>query len=396
MPPVKRSFRTVYVQNFSGVQFKTVRIIFLDTLKRYSDYKVTEILPDDFKNLAIIRVHVTDYSFWENEENLIPSKVSVNSEEDDIDIMLRRNVLVGMHITLFDAESGDIILRKQFTQAFQQIYIGADKVAARHSREEEVQRLIRRLIGEMLDILYSEKKVIDKDLRAGEGGTVFDRVLLNTGDSRLQKGINYALVGEYDQAILVWKIVVFTPKDDEPEEIYQRNRARAFYNMGQIYSLQNKPWLAAKMYSQANRIQQKLKYAQSWSDNMHVWLVNKEKKTKQKEDNSSRNMVLGSQQRLKHDQTTDIKRIDENQDLLLNPRLLWPLEQKLKAKEKQESTTSPTSDGKETKKSTESESSEPEPIRLKPMETEPVKLEPSEPEAMDLEPTELEPLELKN
>ncbi|MCP4298369.1 MAG: tetratricopeptide repeat protein, partial [Proteobacteria bacterium] len=351
-----------YIQNFSGQRFEIVREVFFDTFRSASQYRLTEILPDRIDDLAIIRIHITDYSIWENEELVATPEDGVLSELKTAEILMRRNALVSARVSLFDGRSGDTIVRKKVTQPFQQIYIGEEEISNRPTKQQEMQRLVRLLAGQITDILTNKKKAISTNLEKGEDFGWIAKNLYDGGNGRLKKGIDYAATGDYDQAILIWKLVLFGPEVNESDDIYLRNRAKAFYNLGVVYNRQKDWWFAAKMYSQANRLQQNLKYAQAWSNSVYSWLeegtepeVEKKKRVVQR---------ISEQELLKYTQPAKIDKIEGNIDLLLKPRDLWPLEQKLKFKKEKGIMKSPSQEEIE--------------------------------DSPELKPTELEPLDLKS
>jgi tetratricopeptide (TPR) repeat protein len=136
-------------------------------------------------------------------------------------------------------------------------------------------------------------------------------------------------------------LVLYKAGESEPLEIYRKNRASAYYNLGVVY-FKLGDWLkAAEMYSMANRMEQKLKYAQAWGNTMQMWLE------AQKGEVDQVNEIV-NQQEMKGGivSTTKslnakgvitpvsdaeiLKSLERNQQLLLRARELWPLEPALK------------------------------------------------------------------
>jgi len=330
-------FQKIYIQNFSGQRFQVVRDIFLDTVEEQGQFTVTEILPNRFEKLVVLRVHVTDYSIWENEELVATAEEGVLSEEKSAEILMRRNVLIGARIALFEASTGKALFRQNISQPFQQIYIGTQAIQQRPTKQQEVQRIIRLLSSKILESISKGERQIPLELERGKGTGWIATYIYDEGNQRLLKGVNLAKTGDYEQAILIWRLILFGPEQGEEEENYLRTRASAFYNLGEVYDRKGDWWYAAKMFSKANRLQQKLKYAQSWGDSMHQYLaLEEEKAILEQRKGEKRLRRINERELLRYTQPSTIDNLENNEDFLLKPRDLWPLEQRLKERQREE------------------------------------------------------------
>ncbi len=326
---------TVYIQSFTGQNLNEVRSIFFDTFKEQNSYSFVELLPDDLSKLGIVRLEVKDYAIWENEELIPIPEDNVLSTEKTFDIIIRRNAIVSIGVSLFEAESGKQLVRRLFSQPFQQIYLDERSVAQRPEERVELQRLTKILVFRILESFHPDRAdLVLTHLEPGKGHNWVSRTFYDLGDRRIKKGNRLALAGDMEQAIWLWKIVLFESGRGETEAIYLQNRASAYYNLGNLYSHTGNWLLAAEMYSHANRLQQKLKYAQAWGENMQLWLdeqksLNGKKASAQKPEYIARKddeMPISSEEVIPE----RIKNIEQNRQLLLKAKDLWPLDPNLK------------------------------------------------------------------
>ncbi len=319
-----QAITTIYVQSLTGENQKEIKDVLFKEIEARG-YKIVDILPDDEKNMGVLRMWVENYSLWENQEKPKEAPLDLDLEEKPKEI-LRRNALIGVKIDLFDGETGTALIRERFSQPFQQIYVGKKDTERRPKEDKELLRLTKILTQKVMERFETSAEQSEFDLERGEAfGWVADE-MHDYGDPRVMKGNDYATAGQYQKAKLMWKIVLFSPNDEEPEEVYLVNRATAFYNLGQVYHTQGDYLFAAKMFSQANRLRQKLKYAQAWGDNMHAWL--------DAHLNPQRGIAPVLIEKKEIVQVVKakpplIQTLESNKNLLLDAKQLWPLEAKI-------------------------------------------------------------------
>ncbi len=322
--------KTIYIQSLTGNNQKEIKKMLFGQLSKQG-YHLVDILPDSTEGLGVLRMKVEDFTLWENEE--YPKEALSLPEAEKIkQRIIRRNILVGLRLDLFDGETGLPLIRDKFSQPFQQIYVGLRQIEARPKKNKELLRLTQILTHKILSRFAGngeeEKKL---ELERGEGYGWLAEEVHDTGDYRLLKGNALAQNGEYEKAIMLYRIVLFSPREKEPEEVYIKNRGAAFFNLGQVYHHLGDYLYAAKMYSQANRLQQKLTYAQSWGDNMHAWLESHKQKSKPKAPQRAKKKKLPPPP---PPPESKLVKIQKNEALLLDPTKLWPLEPLIKRAEK--------------------------------------------------------------
>ncbi len=336
--------RTIYIQSFTGQKIQTVKEIFSETIEEQDIFTFVELLPDNYIGLKILRIEVTDYAAWESDEEIDTNQNKTEETATEKQSLRRRNAIVGINITLFDAESGTLILRKKFSQPFQQIYIGTEAIANMPDQTLELRRLCKILIFKILTAFYQHTdKITDLHFENGFGKDWFSIYIHNLGDTRIKKGNRLAMSGDLEKAMWMWKIILYKPEKDEPLDIYIKNRASAYYNLGIVYHMQKDWWFAAKMFSMANRLQQKLKYAQAWGNNIQMWLDEQRKPSEQVEDEFIAEKTeeptdasvkgLLKKKPLGEEKTNILKYLEQNKQFLLKPRELWPLDPYLKTKQ---------------------------------------------------------------
>jgi len=322
--------KTIYVQSFTGENLDQVRVGLYEAIRKQGRLKLEEILPDDTKNMAVLRIHVDDFAIWDQTETFDQQNLA-QYEEKALEVVpekiIRRNALVGVQLSLFDAETGIPLVRGRYSQPFQQIYAG--KAIINMPRENvEMERLTQILISKILRAFNSKNtsRFETLDLERGTNWGWFADNVHDSGDARIKKGIKMASSGHFDEAISLWKLVLYSPLPDEPKAIYRLNRASAFYNLGVVYQMQGDHLFAAKMFSQANRLKQTLRYAQAWGDNMHAWIDEENKQVRTVDLDielpEERNKVVVVQKK----KADVILLLETNPSLLLNAQHLWPLE----------------------------------------------------------------------
>jgi len=337
-----KAVETVYVQSITGQQLEAVKQIFFQTVEEQKQFRFVELLPENLSGLAVLRLDILDYAIWENEEPIkdqaaLGSDREIEEEGQDAtpDTIIRRNANVRLKVSLFDAESGEPLIRSIFSQPFQQIYIEEELKHTRPEQQQELHRLLKLLIFRILASVYQDQEADGMMvLEIGRGYDLISDKLYNLGDRRLKKGIRHAEIGEYDKAKWIWKIVLYSPAEDEPKEIYLINRASAYYNLGQLYQREEN-WLeAAKMFSYANRLQQKLKYAHAWGESMQAWLEREKQPPAQPmelaDDTTATKMVKEISSTEVMEELELILDLEVNNRLLLKAKELWPLDPDIK------------------------------------------------------------------
>ncbi len=332
----------IYIQSFTGQNVKQVQEVFFETAAEQHLFTFIELLPDDYTNLKILRIEVTDYSIWETNEKLDLNFTGGKISSSIPDQVLRRNAIVGFRVSLYESETGKLLLRKPYSQPFQQIYVGTEEIDKMPEKSQELKRLAKVLVYRLLTDFYQAKvEPLAMELEKGYGYDWISRYIYNLGDNRIKKGNRLADINEYDQAIWMWQLVLYEPDDDEPLDIYKKNRAGAYYNLGVIYQKLG-DWLkAADMYSMANRMVQNLKYAQAWGKTMQMWLEARKDKEglvdeispKQAEEEGITKSVQVNQEKSELEPVSEsdiLRSMEKNEQLLLRARELWPLEPALK------------------------------------------------------------------
>ncbi len=326
----------IYIQNFSGQKAKEVQDIFFSAASEQKNFSFMELLPNDLTQLGVLRIDVIDYNIWEVDEKVSDMNDYPAGSIKAGDTIKRTNAIVSLKVNLFEAQTGLRLVTRQFSQPFQQIYIGEEAINNRPDSQIELDRLTKMLIFNMLDSFLS----VEEEMSAiqYEKGLAFDwfaKKVRNFGNFRIRKGIRFAKAGKLDEAIWIWKIILFSPDKNMPEDVYLVNRASTYYNLGVAYQLKKEWWKAAEMFSSANRIRQKLKYAQAWGNSVQTWL---ETQRHPKPDKKSVSVVKTD---IKPVELKDgpaphtIRNFEDNNQLLLKPRVLWPLDPYLKRQQQQ-------------------------------------------------------------
>ncbi|OGG97594.1 MAG: hypothetical protein A2508_07860 [Candidatus Lambdaproteobacteria bacterium RIFOXYD12_FULL_49_8] len=320
---------TIFVQSFTGENLNEVRTGLYASIREQGKYQIVEILPDSPVKLAVLRIKVEDFSIWDIEEKLDSQDLKQLSEEERKLIperIVRRNALIGVRLALFDAETGLALVRGRYSQPFQQIYVGQDATRM-PSESKEMSRLTEILITKILNAFEAKEDDLfgSLPLERGTNWGWYADFINDAGDRRIVKGNEMAQIGQVENAISLWRLVLYGPDTDEPASIYRVNRASAFFNLGVAYNQQQDYLFAAKMFSQANRLSQKLLYAQAWGDNMHAWLDQKNRKTTDEE----AQITLPEppvEVKKSQKQPDFIELLEGNENLLLKAQDLWPLE----------------------------------------------------------------------
>jgi len=186
----------------------------------------------------------------------------------------------------------------------------------------------------MLDsFIAMEEKVKATQYEKGLAHDWFAKKVHNFGNRRIQKAIRLAKAGDLDEAIWIWRIILFSPIKDEPKDIYLHNRAATYYNLGIAYQLNDDWWKAAEMFSQANRIRQKLKYAQAWGNSIQLWLEEQRNPPSKKKATAIVKTDLQKVELMEEKELLSVINIEKNEQMLLKPRILWPLDPHLKKHE---------------------------------------------------------------
>ncbi len=330
------SIKTIYVQDFTGQSLESVRNVFYEIIEEQDSFSFVELLPESFSELGVLRLEVMDHSIWENEELIPILEDNILSTEKTFSIIRRRNAIVSIKVSLYDAETGKPLVRKVFTQPYQQIYTDEQSIANRPEEHIELHRLTKLLFFRILESFNPDREHNGMvNLEEGEGYDWFSAYIYNLGDRRVKKGNRLAKTGELDQAIWTWKIVLYGATKEEPHDVYVKNRASAFYNLGIVYQQKNDWWLAAKMFAKANRLQQKLKYAQAWGENIQSWLEQQKQPGIAREDEQEEQLVVQEMEQITETEmevrSDMIISLERNQQLMLEERDLFPLDSYIKS-----------------------------------------------------------------
>ena len=323
---------TIYVQSITGQRLDTVKQIFFQSIGEQKQFSFVELLPEKLNGVAVLRLDILDYAIWENEESI---EDETDEKDATPDTIIRRNANVRIKVSLFNAESGEPIIRSIFSQPFQQIYVEDETKQNRAEKELELHRLLNVLLFRILASIYQDQSANDMmEFESGRGYDLISQMVYNLGDQRLKKGIRLAESGEYDQAKWIWQIILYSPAEEEPKDIYIFNRASAYYNIGRLHQRENN-WLeAAKMFSFANRLQQKRKYAHAWGESMQAWLEAKKQPAPKTAGKSEEMSLAQKRKEIPEDQETGkpemILDLEINKRLLLKAKELWPLDPDIK------------------------------------------------------------------
>jgi len=327
--------KRIYIQNFSGQKVKEVQAVFFEAAKEQSHFAFIELLPDELSGLGILRIDVTDYQIWETDEVVKEANEYPTGELKAGDLIKRRNAIVSMKVNLYEARTGKNLVSRRFSQPFQQIYVGKEAIESRPDNNIELVRLTKMLVFSMLDSFLSSKdKTSAIRYEAGSSYGWFADKIHNFGNSRLKKGIRFAEAGKLDDAIWIWKIFLFAPDEGEPADVYFKNRAAAYNNLGLAFQQKRDWWKAAEMFSAANRISQKLKYAQAWGNNLQTWLEEQHSPKRVKVTVPVEKGTEKQIESMEEKRPAAVINLEENDQLLLQPRILWPLDPHLKQQEK--------------------------------------------------------------
>lgn len=324
----------LYIQSITGERMELVRDLFHDIISKQNQFYLVELLPDKLDGLSVLRLEVLDFLFWENEELVPILEDNVLSTEKIHNILTRRNAIVRMRVSAFEADTGKPLVRRELSEPFQQIYLASESGVERVDEQLELQRLASMVIINALNLIrYEQYRAEPVVYEEGTGNDWISRNIYNLGDSRIKKGIRYAKAGDYAKAAWLWKIVLYGPAEAESEEVYLINRTGAFYNLGLIYRLQEKWLLAADMFSRANRLNQKLKYANNWAESMQAWREQRKSDdeptllTQESQVLMDSKIVMGSKDDMKSEL---LRNLEINDSLLLNAKDLWPLDPAIK------------------------------------------------------------------
>lgn len=316
--------RRLYVQSFSGQRAEGFQKNFYEALQKQGAFKITELLPSDFRNLGILRVKVLNYMIQDNQEPFLE-----NGEKDTPEFIIRRNALISIQISLFEAETGKIIVKKKFSQPFQQVYFDQTSQNNRPDEREELARLTNALMQQIVSAILSPGGEEGYEFESGVSHGILAETFIRNGNGRLKKGIRQAKNGMEEKAVLTWNLTIFELDENQPPKIYMANKASAYYNIGVIYTQQEKWLKAAESFSKANRLNPNLKYAQAWGSSMHNWILKKENPPQKEKQKKIIKHVVKTRTKA-HRKKKDARQREENRQLLLKPQLLWPFEPHIK------------------------------------------------------------------
>lgn len=311
--------RLLYLYSFNGKKAEYLRPFFLEALENLGVFDITETEPDEKEETAGIIISIDDYFIDEKKEiysdvdliGNLPVPAFKHKRE-----LIRRNAQIVGTIIIKQSVYGAEIFRKKFIQAYQQIYVDEETKENRPIPAVEMERLSKLAMTRVAQLLDYRSQNIVIPLEKGEKNYWG---LFSVSNPRIIKGINYARDNKLDDAMLLWKTVLFEEEpnedaSDQAKELYKKNRVAAYYNIGQIYRAQEK-WLdAAIMFSKANRLRQKIRYAQAWADCLTNWKFELLEKSKKRERLQKGHVFL------------EEKKIEQIDELLLKRTKLWPFE----------------------------------------------------------------------
>ncbi|MBL0691351.1 MAG: hypothetical protein JJV97_03380 [SAR324 cluster bacterium] len=282
------SFKYIYIDaNKRDYNFPS-RIDLAKSFRKQNYFRIISELPTDEKLLAltlVINSKVSFAKFWElnldplAEVNGDPNKLEsilltakIKADDDSLYPSIVSNSLLKLRFKLSSAKDGIILLDTEKSLAFQQIYQGKEVVKDRPDGQQEFDRLVKLGFDRFAYQLNFNKKEEFIHLEAGLANSFIRKMIpfLN-GEPTIMKGIRLAQGKNWLNALTTWLIVTYEPLEGVSDKTFLKNRASAFYNMGQVYAYHNLWESAVLMFSYANQSDSKVHYAQAWSDSVTAW-----------------------------------------------------------------------------------------------------------------------------
>lgn len=323
-----RNIKTLYIESFKGKNAMETRAILESAVQLQRLYKIAGILPTkNLESVGILKIEITEASSKDLEEDLADltekelqmfygeSIVSLGDEKLNKGKLIRRNALISLKVVLSQAnDKKKILVNRTYTQPYQQIYRGETAIAKKKPLSLESDRLNHLVIAKFLrSINYKRTKTIIPFEFAGKKKKSYFWPFV---ESTIERGIRLAEGKNYIKAETIFTLLSHRMGKNSKKsfEVISKEKAQIYYNLGVIKQLQQKWEGAALMFSKANRLQQKMKYAQAWADSIQRWKDLQQIKVK------GTNLI-------KPIQTIQKERIPsiEDQDrLLLDKNKLWP------------------------------------------------------------------------
>lgn len=307
-----RTLESIYVQSVTGFEddeFELERIIeYLDDLDLYD---ILEDVPDEIDGIAALNLKKVELLQWEEEEYSGEVKT------------IRRNIILKVQASLKMLKTAEELLRLDIEAPYQQIYIGEKAIENMPSLEKEEERLTDQAFKQFIE--YIDYQTIEQPVEFETGKTNSIIGLFSPGNKVIEKGIRLAETEKYLQARLTWASVTFEPETKSSEAFFRFNRAAAFYNIGILFQLENQWLKAAKMFSSANQMMQKEKYADAWSNAVVRW---KSEMRNRKPDDSP-TQTITRQKKKAAEQKPKPWRVPLKPEYQLKIQKLWPYDKEM-------------------------------------------------------------------
>ena len=315
-------YSALYVSRFRGRDGDRLRRLLRESFSKQGYFKMLDSFPSnrDLEKVGLLEGEVEEVSFWE---------IRLPSDEAEVGIdiygqsLLEEPVVLGnirmkFKFTFKDFRSNVIILEEKVEQVFQQYYAGAEQNSSRPDAESESDRISRLVFDRLAAKLnFAENGRYFHYELGSDSISMWDYLNFN-GKVLLRKGARLAQDKNFEDAILTWIKVAYSPeepKDAEALEIYLDDRANALFNIGQVYRYLEAWDQAAVAFSLANQTRKRLHYAQAWSDVIMRWIDEQKREKDFAADPAGLDKAFDSQ-------VLPSAKFDKR--LFLNPKILWP------------------------------------------------------------------------
>ncbi len=338
MAPVKQ-YNTFYLQYLDGDVGNQVRSELLKLLRNEYKLNVVEVLPASLEKVAVIRLHVQDFSIWETKEKIKINLMHVKDKERWPSFIIRRNVLIRFQIEIYNAKERTLDSRTTYIRPFQQVYVQRTQETKIVSKKNELLRLSLLL---MKNMITSELFHISTKKNYSYAPVSFFAT-----DRRLNRAMSLLNSGFASEAVWLWQLILYTPLQGEDSEDYLKAKRDAFYNLGIYLSKKNQWKVAIYMFAQANRLDPQVVYADLWGQATYQWLYQqklaqvlaqeqaaKEKGTTKKETKSTTTSKVIAKPKRKYKAIVpkllpipdNVLLLESLPSLLLQPKKLWTTE----------------------------------------------------------------------
>ena len=288
------NIKNIYIESVQGRDSRRLFTVLKSVIEERGRHKIiNKIIDSTAEKTAILRLEISDVIFYESEadgnyeeptDQDSPTEYSQSFilNLSDIQRPVRVNSAVDIKFEMRRASDNLKFFSKDIGRSFQQVYNAGESIISRPDAEFEIDRLSRLIFSSFAQQIDTKSKSISVAFETGVPSNNDYRSYLgfNT-NSTLVKGLRYAEVKNWELAMLTWMVVAFEPKMGDGTETFLKNRASAFYNMGQLFMI-NKQWSeAATMFAEANLTHPHLHYAQYWADmiiqqkKMRIELINR-------------------------------------------------------------------------------------------------------------------------